>query len=61
MGDWMFRLFPLHYKFFPRAFVLPDQLSDLLACFSTSKVRTYILKPDMGSQVWFGLSLLCRD
>lgn len=45
------RLFPSHYKFFPRAFVLPNQLPDLLGCFSTSKLRTYILKPDNGSQV----------
>ena len=45
------RLFPTHYKFFPRAFILPNQLSELFNCFNTSKVRTYILKPDNGSQV----------
>lgn len=47
----IYRLFPTHYKFFPRAFILPDQLSDLLNCFNTSKLKTYILKPDNGSQV----------
>lgn len=47
----MYRLFPTYYKFFPRAFILPNQLSDLLNCFGTSKVKTYILKPDNGSQV----------
>ncbi|XP_024377743.1 uncharacterized protein [Physcomitrium patens] len=46
----MRKLFPADYMFFPQAFILPNQLSNLLNCFSRSKVKTFILKPDNGSQ-----------
>ncbi|EFJ09255.1 hypothetical protein SELMODRAFT_130241, partial [Selaginella moellendorffii] len=45
----MRKIFPAAYKFFPRAFILPNQLTQFMARFNTPKPRTYILKPDTGS------------
>ncbi|KAL2635285.1 hypothetical protein R1flu_006764 [Riccia fluitans] len=46
----MRKMFPSQYKFFPRSFILPNQLPELLSKFNFHKTRTYILKPDNGCQ-----------
>ncbi|CAM6095581.1 unnamed protein product [Calypogeia fissa] len=46
----MRKMFPSQYKFFPRSFILPNQLPGLLAKFNNHKIRTFILKPDNGCQ-----------
>ncbi|KAJ7530489.1 hypothetical protein O6H91_14G005600 [Diphasiastrum complanatum] len=46
----MRKLFPSLYKFSPRGYILPNQLSKFLTCFNISSPRTYILKPDNGCQ-----------
>eukprot|EP00249_Psilotum_nudum_P013413 c24316_g1_i2 orf=397-2796(-) len=46
----MRRMFPAEYKFFPQAFILPNQIHDLTACLNSERLKTYILKPDNGSQ-----------
>ncbi|XP_017767891.1 PREDICTED: tubulin polyglutamylase ttll6-like [Nicrophorus vespilloides] len=46
----MQRLFPKEYNFFPKTWCLPADLGDVLAYSRTRKHKTYILKPDAGSQ-----------
>lgn len=46
----MQRLFPKDYNFFPKTWCLPADLGDALAYSRLRKNKTYILKPDAGSQ-----------
>ncbi|KAH9577011.1 hypothetical protein CY35_01G192400, partial [Sphagnum magellanicum] len=46
----MRKMFPTQYRYFPRAYILPNHLPNLLACFNSPKVKTFILKPNNGSQ-----------
>eukprot|EP01018_Ginkgo_biloba_P028081 Gb_32860 [translate_table: standard] len=47
----MRKMFPAEYKFFPRAFVLPNQIPELIPRLNNpQRLRTYILKPDSGCQ-----------
>lgn len=50
----MAALFPGHYQFCPKTYVLPEDLQQLWKDFKSpqkGKPRTLILKPDSGSQV----------
>lgn len=46
----MQRLFPKDYNFFPKTWCLPADLGDALAYNRSRKNKTYIIKPDAGSQ-----------
>ncbi|GJQ74221.1 hypothetical protein Trydic_g19128 [Trypoxylus dichotomus] len=46
----MQRLFPKEYNFFPKTWCLPADLGDALTYSRLRKNKTYILKPDAGSQ-----------
>ncbi|KAI4459016.1 tubulin polyglutamylase [Holotrichia oblita] len=46
----MQRLFPKDYNFFPKTWCLPADLGDALTYSRLRKNKTYILKPDAGSQ-----------
>ncbi|KAH7438325.1 hypothetical protein KP509_04G010200 [Ceratopteris richardii] len=46
----MRRMFPADYKFFPRAFILPNHIQELVMRLNSDRLRTYILKPDNGCQ-----------
>jgi len=46
----MAKLYPDEYKFVPKSYILPAELSDFLSEFKTKKKRTWILKPDSGCQ-----------
>ncbi|XP_022919719.1 tubulin polyglutamylase ttll6-like [Onthophagus taurus] len=46
----MKRLFPKDYNFFPKTWSLPADLGDALTYSRLRKNKTYILKPDAGSQ-----------
>uniref|UniRef100_A0A3Q3VK93 Tubulin tyrosine ligase-like family, member 6 n=1 Tax=Mola mola TaxID=94237 RepID=A0A3Q3VK93_MOLML len=46
----MFRLFPKEYNIFPRTWCLPGDYGDFQAYSRTKKNKTYICKPDTGSQ-----------
>ncbi|KAI5077890.1 hypothetical protein GOP47_0007714 [Adiantum capillus-veneris] len=46
----MRRMFPAEYKFFPRAFILPNHIQELVIRLNSERIRTYILKPDNGCQ-----------
>lgn len=46
----MQRLFPKDYHFFPKTWCLPADLGEALAYSRLRKNKTYILKPDAGSQ-----------
>lgn len=51
--DRLRQLIPEHYNFHPVSFVIPSQLSDLKSFMSTiqkKNERTFIIKPDKGSQ-----------
>nr|CAD7574267.1 unnamed protein product [Timema californicum] len=46
----MLKIFPKDYNFFPKTWCLPADFGDLLAYARNRKNRTYICKPDTGSQ-----------
>lgn len=46
----MLRLFPKEYSFFPRTWCLPADLGEALTYSRLRRNRTFILKPDSGSQ-----------
>ncbi|XP_044260040.1 tubulin polyglutamylase ttll6-like [Tribolium madens] len=46
----MLRLFPKEYNFFPRTWCLPADLGEALTYSRLRRNRTFILKPDAGSQ-----------
>ncbi|XP_035868225.1 tubulin polyglutamylase TTLL13P-like isoform X2 [Phyllostomus discolor] len=46
----MQRLYPLEYHIFPRTWCLPSDYGDFQACGRQRKTRTFICKPDSGSQ-----------
>lgn len=46
----MLRLFPKDYNFFPKTWCLPADLGEVLAYSRMRKNKTFILKPDAGSQ-----------
>ncbi|CAH1173514.1 unnamed protein product [Phaedon cochleariae] len=46
----MLRLFPRDYSFFPKTWCFPADLGDAITYSRTRKNKTFILKPDAGSQ-----------
>ncbi|XP_036909494.1 tubulin polyglutamylase TTLL13P-like isoform X1 [Sturnira hondurensis] len=46
----MQKLYPLEYNIFPRTWCLPADYGDFQACGRQRKTRTFICKPDSGSQ-----------
>lgn len=46
----MLRLFPKDYNFFPKTWCLPADLGEVLSYSRLRKNKTFILKPDAGSQ-----------
>lgn len=46
----MARVLPREYDYFPRTYVLPEEMEEFLLAFTRRKRRTYILKPDAGCQ-----------
>ncbi|XP_053690875.1 tubulin polyglutamylase TTLL13-like [Sabethes cyaneus] len=46
----MLKLFPIEYQIFPKTWVFPADLGEAIAYSRTHRSKTYILKPDQGSQ-----------
>ncbi|XP_055546246.1 tubulin polyglutamylase TTLL13-like isoform X2 [Wyeomyia smithii] len=46
----MLKLFPTEYQIFPKTWVFPADLGEAIAYSRTHRSKTYILKPDQGSQ-----------
>ncbi|KFB45854.1 AGAP002623-PA-like protein [Anopheles sinensis] len=46
----MLKLFPLDYQIFPKTWCFPADLGDAIAYSRTHRSKTFILKPDQGSQ-----------
>ncbi|XP_040160140.1 tubulin polyglutamylase TTLL13-like isoform X1 [Anopheles arabiensis] len=46
----MLKLFPLDYQIFPKTWCFPADLGDAVAYSRTHRSKTFILKPDQGSQ-----------
>ncbi|XP_058453436.1 tubulin polyglutamylase TTLL13-like isoform X1 [Malaya genurostris] len=46
----MLKMFPTEYQIFPKTWVFPADLGEAIAYSRTHRSKTYILKPDQGSQ-----------
>ncbi|XP_055639661.1 tubulin polyglutamylase TTLL13-like isoform X2 [Toxorhynchites rutilus septentrionalis] len=46
----MMKMFPTEYQIFPKTWVFPADLGEAIAYSRTHRSKTYILKPDQGSQ-----------